>query len=1128
MRRFLGVLGVAALMVASTQPVGAVSPSSYTATGLTPTSVQSNLPKSASGRLAQSDPDLLARSDSQRIPIMVKLDFDAVASYRGGIQGIQPTSPSATGLSLKDNANAVNAYQNFLSTKLISARRGVAQVVPSIKIGKTYTVAYGGFSAVVPANQAKNLLKVPGVAAVQYDAVNHPAALDSANFVGATQVWPSLGGSSKAGQGIRFADLDTGIWPENPMLADNAGLQAPVGPALPCNFGTSGQPGDAPFVCNNKLIGAYAFVDTNLAANGAPPPGYFCNAAGTACSARDGEGHGTHTATTAAGDVVSSAVLLGVDRGPVSGIAPGAEVVMYRVCIQDSCYGSDSVDAVQQAITDDMDVINFSISGGSNPYTDAVELAFLDAFASGIAVNASAGNSGPGAGTAAHGSPWVTTVGASTLDRSFESTLHLTADGGAALDLTGVTITEGITSPTPVILASSAPYNDALCNSAPSSGTEFSGKVVVCERGTNGRIDKGHNVFLGGGAGMILYNQSAAVTDLESDNHFLPAIQVQYNGDAVATFVSTHSNVMATWAPGTATPSQGDVMASFSSRGPENDFIKPDVTAPGVQILAGNTPQPASVDGGRPGQNYQAIAGTSMSSPHAAGVSLLLKAAHPSWTPGQIKSALMTSSVQSVVKEDGVTPADPFDRGAGSIRANRAINPTVTFEASAPDFYGSSSDQFGRINLNLASIDAPNMPGRITITRTAHNVTGTAQTLNVTTHAPSNSSITVSPSTLSLTPWGDATFQVTIDGKKLANGWYFGQLTLDPVKTGYINAVIPVAFDKQPGNVDLTNSCAGETSSLTAGSLTIAKGDTANCEVTVSNFNNQTADVAVRVKAPNTSRLIVRNWSDGNKKGNGFLWNGTLSPALAPEVLALQTPDGGPAGGYLPLSIFGIAPISGMGDESIANFNTPSFSFGHELYTSLMVDSNGYIVVGGGDSTDHNFSPVGVFPGAARPNNVVAPYWTDLDPGAGGGVRIATLTDGTDSWIIVDWENVPVYGTSNQRDFQIWLQETSSATTGEGTWMEYDAMGPGDATATLEVGAENRDGTSAKTLGTNTVPSTNGYEVVMGAPTAGGTKTITYDLFGRRTGNFDVKALMTSDVTQGTAIQIVKVHVVNP
>src|SRR5688572_8215367 len=144
---------------------------------------------------------------------------------------------------------------------------------------------------------------------------------------------------------------------------------------------------------------------------------------------------------------------------------------------------------------------------------------------------------------------------------------------------------------------------------------------------------------------------------------------------------------MAEWTTGIATPVTGDVMASFSSRGPLGDFIKPDVTAPGVQILAGNTPEPINVAAVPPGELFRVSSGTSMSSPHAAGVAALVKAAHPEWTPGQIKSALMTSSVQSVLEEDGETTADPFDRGAGSIRADRALDPVLTFDVSAGRYF---------------------------------------------------------------------------------------------------------------------------------------------------------------------------------------------------------------------------------------------------------------------------------------------------------------------------------------------------------------------------------------------------------------------------------------------------------
>ena len=474
MRRFLGLFGVAAILAsAAAAPVAALGPSGRTPTGqgLQGNNVV-NVSKTASGRLAQSDPDLLARHDSKLIPVMVKMDVDPVASYRGGIAKFQPTSPGATGRTLKENGSAVSAYKSYLNLQAASVRRLAQKAVPSLRLGRTFLVAYGGFSALVPANKAKDLLKVAGVSAVQYDAVNHPTANDSPIFVGATSVWPSLGGESKAGQGVKLGVLDTGIWPEHPMLAD-PGIPNPGGGPYACDFGLSGDTYDDAFACNDKLIGAYAFLDTNVLVNGFPV-GEYCTASG--CSARDADGHGTHTSTTAAGSPVDHSVLFGVDHGHISGIAPGASVIMYRVCDSNSCYGSDSMSAVEQAIVDDVDVINFSISGGSSPYTDSVELAFLDAYSAGIEVNASAGNSGPGAGTSDHAGPWTNTVGASTLDRAFATTLHLTADGGATLDVSGVSVTSGVSSPTPVVLASDAPYSDGKCLSEADPGVRRHGR----------------------------------------------------------------------------------------------------------------------------------------------------------------------------------------------------------------------------------------------------------------------------------------------------------------------------------------------------------------------------------------------------------------------------------------------------------------------------------------------------------------------------------------------------------------------------------------------------------------------------------------------------------------------------
>jgi subtilisin family serine protease len=954
-------------------------------------------------------------------------------------------------------------------------------------------------------------------------------------------VWSTLGGESKAGKGVKVGVLDTGIWPEHPMFAD-PGIPFPGGGPYGCEFGLSGNVDDPAFACNDKLIGSYAFMDTNMAVNALGPDEY-CDGVDT-CSARDADGHGTHTASTAAGSPVDHAVLMGTDRGHISGIAPGASVIMYRVCgASTGCYSTDSMAAVEQAITDDVDVINFSISGGASPYSDGVELAFLDAYAAGILVNASAGNSGPGAATSDHGGPWVNTVGASTLDRAFETTLHLTADGGATLDVPGSTISGGVTSPTPVVLGADTVSGDQ-CTTEAGSG-DYTGEVVVCRRGNNARIAKGYNISQGDAAGMILYN--TVQTDVETDNHFLPAVHVNDPSSTIVAFVTGHTGVMATWTNGVPSAAQGDVMASFSSRGPLGDFIKPDVTAPGVQILAGESPKHlfAPDDGLGPNDElYQAIAGTSMSSPHAAGVAALIKAAHPSWTPGQIKSAMMTSSVQSVVKEDGVTPSDPFDRGAGSIRANRAVKPSVTFDVSVADYVAAGLDPFSRIDLNLASVNAPNMPGMITTTRTARNVTGVAQTIHIT----STANITVSPSTITLGPWGTASFFITINGQKQAEGQYFGSITLDPVASGYLNAVLPVAWYKQAGDVALTNECDVPVT-FVAQNLTIVKGETATCHVTVANNSSDPAAVSLKVKAPNTGRLIIKNWSDGNKKGNGFVWNGVLGPTLPPPIFELYNPDE-VFGGWFDISDY-VAGDTSYTDESYGNYDLPtSVVLGDEEYSTVGLTSDGYLVLGGATSQDVNYVPQDM-PDSARPNNVLAPFWTDLNPADGGDINVYAFDDsdppsGTgiaNCYYLFEWNEIPVWantpGDNGVESFQVWIMSTECVEAyslwGASIAFDYDPAGmavPGDSTPFI-VGAENRLASSAATLGMDVMPNSDaypdgGYLVITGPSTPGETYTIDYDAYGKKTGTFDVKAIMTTNVTQGTDYQIVRIKVVNP
>ncbi|HSC50039.1 MAG TPA: S8 family serine peptidase [Gaiellaceae bacterium] len=1070
--------------------------------------------KAGVGSYAKTDRSLLGLSGSKLVPVMIKYAVTPVASYAGGINHLQATSPRVTHKSLRRNAKAFARYQTFAAARITRISAGIERAIPGAKLGQRFTVAYGGVAAQVPADRIGKLLSQPGVVAVQRDSLNQPLD-DNTAFIGATNVWPTLGGSAQAGNSVVVGVIDTGLWPEHPMLSA-AGVPAPAGGIKGCQFGDGSDVAHLgpTFACNNKLVGAYSKMATYMAAVGAGAS-EFCNNATHVCSPRDAEGHGTHTTTTAAGDCVASAVLYGVERGPVCGIAPGAHVEMFRVCASAGCFSSDSVSAVAQAIADGVNVLNFSISGGGQPYTDPVELAFLDATNAGITVNASAGNSGPGAGTSDHGGPWTNTVGASTGPRSFSSTLHLTADGGATLDVPGVTLTNGISSPTPVVLASSLPGETALCENTLAAGTA-TGKVVVCARGNNGRIDKGRRVLAGGAAGMILYNQSAAVTDLESDNHYLPAIQTQFDSNAIATFVGSHTNVSATWAQGTATPSQADVMASFSSRGPTGDWIKPNVTAPGVQVLAGMTPQPdqTTADNGPPGNLYQAIAGTSMSSPHAAGVAALIKASHPTWTPPEIISAMMTSSVQSVVKEDGATPATPFDMGGGSIRADRAVNPTLVFDETYANFVAAGTDTLHRIDLNLPSIDATTMSGSVSTQRTAINVSGRSQNLRVQITQPAGVTITVGHDNhnLHIPRDGSRTFPITISAPSVANGQYFARIDLVP-KHGGNKVTIPVAFVKQQGVVTLSSTCSPT-------SFAARKGST-HCSTTLQNVGQSAANAALQVaqQANERHRLDYGNvGSPGSLigQGDGVAWSGALSPAIPPQVTSIDNITGnGPAGGYLPLTLFGGNLVVPGGDDAITNVNVPSFTYGGETYSRIGVVTNGYVVIGGGTAADVNFFPQ-TFPNPARPNNVIAPFWTDLNTTGGtagnNAILVNTLSDGTHSWIVIDFEGVKNFSNSTTHTGEIWIQYQG----GEQLTVSYGTANAaaGDPGSAINWGAENRDGSSGKNLGSAPANDSE-YRPVLSGPTPGGSVTIPYDITAKKAGTYTSVASMTSDQTVG-------------
>jgi hypothetical protein len=1056
----------------------------FSGQSLAPTSrVQAD--KAATSRLATTDRSLLGRAGSTLLQVVIKLDYDPVATYTGGIRGLTATSPSVTGKSLSDATTASRRYESYIVGKEKAFKAELGARVPGAHIGTSLRTVYGGVAARVPANSVATILRIPGVVAVQSDRLNHPLTDSSPEFLGAPTVYNQLGTTANAGQGVIYGNLDTGVWPEHPSFADLGNLAAPPGPARVCNFGDNPlTPANDPFVCQHKLIGGQPFLATYLSdpARAAAEPFH---------TARDSNGHGTHTASTAGGNIDTNVSVLGSLLPDIHGLAPGAWVMEYKVCGILGCFGSDSAAAVGRAVVDGVDVINFSISGGTQPFSDPVELAFLDAYAAGVFVSTSAGNEGPGAGTVNHLSPWVASVAASTQTREFATTLTVRASNGDTFTMDGASVTPGA-GPAPIVLSSDAAYSNTLCTTPAPAGT-FTGKIVACQRGGNARVDKGFNVLQGGAVGFVLYNPTLA--DVETDTHWLPAVHLA-DGTTFVSFMNSHTGETASFPAGVSRNGQGDVMAAFSSRGPGGNFIKPDVTAPGVQILAGDTPFSESITEGPPGELFQAIAGTSMSSPHNAGAAILLKALNPSWTPGQIMSALMTTAVQSVVKEDTVTPADPFDLGAGRIQLNSSWMPGLTFDETAARMAALANDPLNAVHLNIPSINAPIMPGRLSTIRTATNVSGDRLKYTAQTTAPAGAKITVRPKKFTLDPGESIELTITIESSS-PPAQYFGEVRLVPKRHHFPTLHLPVAFRTGQAQVSLTSSCTPDA---------IKVHEISSCQVTATNtsFNTTTVDLRTTL----SKKLKVQSASGAFIVDNRTVVKPNVS--LAGAQPGVPSVDPGQLAGYIPLDLFGVTPVP-IGDEDIINFNVPPFVYNGVTYNTLGVDSNGYVLAGGGTSEDNNCCNLPTGPDPARPNNMLAPFWTDLDGTGAPGIFAATLTDGVNTWIVIEYR-VNVFGTTSSRVFQTWIgidgvQDITYA---------YDpAHLPADPNGQdFLVGAENELGQGDMTA---TLP-TEDLRVTSTAPTPGASVSYTVNVRGVHSGTGTVTTEMEGPDLPGVTI----------
>ncbi len=358
---------------------------------------------------------------------IVQLADDPAAAYEGNIAGYKATAP-AKGTKFNSASNDVKKYVAYLNGKHADA----AAAVGAEKF-YDYGYSFNGFAAAMTEQQAAKLASVAGVASVSKDVLQQPATSTTPTFLGLDQpgtgLWAKLGGPAKAGEDVIVGVVDTGIWPEHPSFSDqrttsSGRARAASGTSRmgrPPTWHGSCQSGEqfSQDMCTNKLIGARYYLSGF---------GHFGIFKDDYKSARDHDSHGSHTSSTAAGNYQVQATGAAAPLGKISGMAPRARIAAYKVCWngeEGGCASSDSVAAIDQAVADGVDVINFSISGTRTNFADPVEIAFLFAARAGVFVAASAGNEGPGASTVAHPSPWLTTVAASTHPRASEATLTL-------------------------------------------------------------------------------------------------------------------------------------------------------------------------------------------------------------------------------------------------------------------------------------------------------------------------------------------------------------------------------------------------------------------------------------------------------------------------------------------------------------------------------------------------------------------------------------------------------------------------------------------------------------------------------------------------------------------------------
>jgi minor extracellular serine protease Vpr len=959
---------------------------------------------------------------------IIELSSPALAKYKGNIGNLSATAVAKKGDKLNVQSSQAKSYISHLAQEQNNFASSLKKVSANTKIERQFNTVFNGVTVVGQGLSIKQLMALPGVKAV-YPETMYEVNMDASHErINSEAIWNAVNGMENAGKGIRVAVIDGGIRPENPMFADD-GFTAPTG-AMPTDDYCSTV--DTTF-CNNKLIVARWSQPTDpvCADEYMSPLGYG--------------GHGTHVAGTAVGNKVD--ITYKGNDVTLSGVAPAAYLMAYKALYSPADCGQASgsnimlMEAFEHAVKDGADVINNSWGGGpgGDPANSPYKTMFEAAEAAGVIVVTAAGNDGD-KGAKTIGCPACIesgiTVANSTTGRFFANGFTVNGEDFIAVPGSDSLIEMDITAP---IINAKNIDADNFQGCDPFAADSFKDGIALISRGACNFSDKAEHALAAGAKAVVVYNNtSGAPFTMSLPGMTFPSVMIS---DAAGATIIEAMGDAAT--QGTISPeikrivdkTLADTINASSSRGPNGNenILKPDLAAPGTDILSAFSPDEG-------GEDFNSISGTSMASPHVAGAAALMRQLHPDWTAVDIKTALTsTATINKILEADAATPATPFAMGAGRMDLDAAAKAVLTFDKP--------------------SVAADSCIGPCTFVRTVYNKSSEKTSWNLSASADT-AGITVSPSTLELEAGASATFTVTVDSTFSEYGeWIFGNIMIES-NDGKQDAHLPVAvMAKEASDSNLLSTYTADTDITTADAFEVK---------TVLNNSMFKDAVTLTATAPKGTKLTSKDDVSVSKLSNAtqhgltiddkigvITWVGKLA---LPEI-AFDKSTGTYQSVFDKLSI----PVCDAGcDEKSFNYPVSDYMYNGQSYNKITISSNGLVIVGGGNTsgTWDNKS----LPDSANPNNILAPFWSDLDltdsTGAagdtgGGQFGIQELTSGTDTYIVVEWKDVQVYddASNSKYSFSIWIKA------GDTQDISFNYYAIPNMPEKVTIGAENIAGT---------------------------------------------------------------------